>query len=215
MIRRRNNQMELFTIIIIAVGLSMDAFAVSIVSGAAYKQLHIKHALRMAVFFGGFQSFMPLVGSLAGMTIREYIANYDHWIAFGILSCIGGKMIYESFKIGQAKKVLDPSNILSLLILSVATSIDALAIGITLSFLKVPLVVAVTIIGLITFVLSYLGVFIGGKFGHFFENKIEAVGGLILIGLVQKYCLSTWFPKGVPCSVWIKRYNKYTHKFRT
>ncbi len=178
--------MELVTIVIIAVGLSMDAFAVSIVSGAAYKQLHVNHALRMALFFGIFQAFMPLVGSLAGMTIREYIANYDHWIAFGILCGVGGKMIYESFKIGPAKKVPDPSNIVSLLFLAVATSIDALAIGITLSFLKVPLVVAVTIIGLVTFVLSYLGVFIGGKFGHFFENKIEAVGGLILIGLGAK-----------------------------
>jgi putative Mn2+ efflux pump MntP len=186
--------MELFTIVIIAVGLSMDAFAVSIVSGAAYKQLHVKHALRMAVFFGGFQAFMPLVGSLAGLTIRAHIANYDHWIAFGILCGVGGKMIYESFRIGSAKKVLDPSNIFSLLILAVATSIDALAIGITLSFLKVPLGVAVTIIGLVTFVLSYLGVFIGDKFGNsrkgwpspFFENKIEAIGGLILIGLGAK-----------------------------
>jgi putative Mn2+ efflux pump MntP len=171
--------MELFTIVIIAFGLSMDAFAVSIVSGTAFKQLRVKHALRLAVFFGGFQAFMPLVGSLAGGTIRENIVSYDHWVAFGILSGVGGKMIYESFKIASATKNLDPSNIFSLLILSIATSIDALAIGITLSM-------AVIIIGLVTFVLSYLGVFIGDKFGHFFENKIEAIGGLILIGLGVK-----------------------------
>jgi len=91
--------MGLITIIIIAVGLAMDAFAVSIVSGTAYKQLKIKNAFRIAIFFGGFQAFMPLVGALAGLSVKKYMANYDHWIAFGLLSGVGGKMIYESFKI--------------------------------------------------------------------------------------------------------------------
>ncbi len=178
--------MALITIIIIALGLSMDAFAVSIVSGAAYKQLKIKHALRIALFFGGFQAIMPLIGYLAGLSIKTYITPYDHWVAFGLLSAVGGKMIYESFKIKSAEENLNPSNILILLVLSLATSIDALAIGITLSFLRVSLATAVSIIGLVTFVLSYLGVFIGKRFGHFFENKIEAIGGLILIGLGLK-----------------------------
>jgi putative Mn2+ efflux pump MntP len=178
--------MALITIIIIALGLAMDAFAVSIVSGAAYKQLHIKHALRIAFFFGGFQAIMPLIGYLAGLSIKTYIGLYDHWVAFGLLSAVGGKMVYESFKIRSAEENLNPSNIFILLVLSVATSIDALAIGITLSFLKVSLATAVGIIGLVTFVLSYLGVFIGKRFGHFFENKIEAIGGLILIGLGLK-----------------------------
>jgi putative Mn2+ efflux pump MntP len=176
----------LITIIVIALGLAMDAFAVSIVSGAAYKQLKIKHALRIALFFGGFQAIMPLIGYLAGLSIKTYIISYDHWVAFGLLSAVGGKMIYESFKIKTAEENLNPSNILILLVLSVATSIDALAIGITLSFLRVSLAAAVSIIGLVTFVLSYLGVFIGKRFGHFFENKIEAIGGLILIGLGLK-----------------------------
>jgi putative Mn2+ efflux pump MntP len=178
--------MALITIIVIALGLAMDAFAVSIVSGAAYKQLKIKHALRIALFFGGFQAVMPLIGYLAGLSIKTYIISYDHWVAFGLLSAVGGKMIYESFKIKTAEENLNPSNILILLVLSVATSIDALAIGITLSFLRVSLAAAVSIIGLVTFVLSYLGVFIGKRFGHFFENKIEAIGGLILIGLGLK-----------------------------
>lgn len=201
--------MDLITIIVIALGLAMDAFAVSIVSGAAYKQLKIKHALRIAVFFGGFQAFMPLVGSLAGLSIKAYVTHYDHWVAFSLLCAVGGKMIYESFKIRSVKKNLNPSNMLVLLVLSVATSIDALAIGITLSFLRAPLIMAVSIIGLVTFVLSYLGVFIGKKCGHsrnrqdalrqggpspFFENKpvsskverIEAAGGLILVGLGTK-----------------------------
>jgi len=175
--------MDLVTIIVIAVGLAIDAFAVSIVSGSAYKQLHVKHALRIAVFFGGFQAIMPLIGFLAGLSVKEYIANYDHWVAFGLLSAVGGKMIYESFKIKSVEENFDPSNIFVLLVLSIATSIDALAIGITLSLIVSSIAIAVIIIGLVTFVLSYLGVCIGKKFGHFFENKIEALGGIILIGL--------------------------------
>jgi putative Mn2+ efflux pump MntP len=178
--------MGLITITIIAVGLAMDAFAVSIVSGSVYKQLKIKHAFRIAVFFGGFQAIMPLIGSLAGISLKGYVANYDHWMAFALLSAVGAKMIYESFKITSAEKFFNPENILVLLVLSIATSIDALAVGITLSFLQVSIAVAVVIIGFVTFVLSYLGVLIGRRFGHFFENKIEALGGLVLIGLGAK-----------------------------
>jgi putative Mn2+ efflux pump MntP len=175
--------MGLITITIIALALAMDAFAVSIVSGTAYKKLKAKHALRMALSFGAFQAFMPLVGSLAGLTIRDHIAEYDRWVAFGLLAAVGGKMIYESFKIGSPRKNFNPANIFVLLLLSVATSIDALAVGITISLLEVSIVVAVTIIGLVTFVLSYLGVYIGKKIGHFFEGQIEAIGGLVLIAL--------------------------------
>ena len=175
--------MHLFTIIVVAVGLAIDAFVVSIVSGSAYKQLHVKHALRMAVFFGSFQAVMPLIGFMAGLSVKEYIERYDHWIAFGLLSAVGCKMIYESFKINSIEEKSDPSNIFVLLVLSVATSIDALAIGITLSLITSSIILAVIIIGLVTFVLSYFGVYIGKRFGHFFENKIEAVGGLVLIGL--------------------------------
>lgn len=175
--------MELITIIVIAIGLAMDAFVVSIVSGSAYKQLHVKHALRMALFFGAFQAFMPLIGSLAGLGLKDYIADYDHWVAFALLAAVGGKMIYESFKIKSIEDNPDPSNIFVLLVLSIATSIDALAIGITLSLIISSVTLAVIIIGLITFALSYAGVLIGKKFGHFFENRIEALGGLVLIGI--------------------------------
>jgi putative Mn2+ efflux pump MntP len=185
--------MDFITVIVIAVGLAMDAFVVSIVSGGAYRQLHVKHALRMALFFGAFQAFMPLIGSLAGLTVKEHIEYCDHWIAFGLLSAVGVKMIYESFKIKSVKENLDPSNIFVLLVLSVATSIDALAVGITLSLIASSIAVAVVIIGLITFVLSCLGVVIGKKFGHFFENKIEALGGLILIGIGAKILLQHLF----------------------
>jgi putative Mn2+ efflux pump MntP len=185
--------MQLLNIIIIAVGLAMDTFAVSIVSGSAYKQLKIKHALRMAAFFGGFQAIMPLVGSLAGISVKEYIAGFDHWTAFALLSAVGVKMIYESFKITKAEENFNPENIVVLLALSVATSIDALVVGITLSFLRIPIAIAVTIIGLVTFVLSYLGVLIGKRFGHFFENKIEAIGGLVLIALGLKILIQHCF----------------------
>ena len=185
--------MDSLTIIIIAVGLAMDAFVVSIISGSAYKQLHVKHALRMALFFGAFQAFMPLIGSLAGLTLREYIADYDHWIAFGLLAAVGGKMIYESLKIKSVEENPDPSNIFVLLVLSVATSIDALAVGITLSLIAGSIVVAVIIIGLMTFVLSYLGVYIGKRFGHFFESRMEAVGGIILIGIGTKVLIEHLF----------------------
>ncbi|KPK41144.1 MAG: hypothetical protein AMJ65_10060 [Phycisphaerae bacterium SG8_4] len=185
--------MDSLTIIVIAVGLAMDAFVVSIVSGGTYRQLHVRHALRMALFFGAFQAFMPLIGSLAGLTLREYIASYDHWIAFGLLAAVGGKMIYESFKIKSVEENPDPSNIFVLLVLSVATSIDALAVGISLSLIAGSIVVAVIIIGLITFILSYVGVCIGKRFGHFFESKMEALGGVILIGIGTKVLIEHLF----------------------
>lgn len=175
--------MEFITIIIIAVGLAMDAFAVSIVSGSTYRQLKIMHAFRIALFFGGFQAFMPLIGALAGLSIRQRIQAYDHWVAFALLAAVGGKMIYESFQFKPAKQNSDPSNIFVLLVLSVATSIDALAVGVTLSLITTSIALAVTIIGVVTFILSYLGVAVGKRFGHFFENKIEALGGIVLIAI--------------------------------
>ena len=178
--------MELVTILLVAVGLAMDAFAVSIVTGSVYRELNLKHVLRMALFFGGFQAVMPVIGFLAGLSMKEYITGVDHWIAFGLLSFVGGKMVYEAFQIQAAEKNRDPSNLLILLALSVATSIDALAVGITLSLLTNAIALAVTIIGVITFGLSYAGVSVGKRFGHFFESRIEVLGGLILIAIGLK-----------------------------
>ena len=175
---------EIITISGIAVGLAMDAFAVSVASGSVFKELHLRYAIRMALFFGIFQAIMPLLGYAAGNTLAVYIVNFDHWIAFGLLVLIGGKMIYEAFKIEDVeKKPRDPSNFIVLLALSIATSIDALAVGITLSLVTRHVYMAVILIGVITFVLSYVGYEIGKKLGHFFENKIEILGGLILIAI--------------------------------
>ncbi len=171
--------MQIATIIFIAIGLAMDAFAVSITSGAAYKELHVKHTLRIALFFGGFQAIMPILGYFAGQQIIKYVAAYDHWIAFGLLTAIGLKMIWESRQLEKSSK--DPSQIIVLLALAIATSIDALAVGFTLSLLTVPILLNAIIIGVITFILSLAGVYIGKKIGHLFENKIEIIGGIVLI----------------------------------
>jgi putative Mn2+ efflux pump MntP len=174
------------TIILIALGLSMDAFAVSLASGAAVKELRLQHALRMALFFGSFQAFMPVIGWLAGTGLRGFIAGFDHWIAFALLSAIGGKMIYESTRIGEHGNAIDPFNFSILLLLSIATSIDALAVGVSFAFIGVDIVAPVIIIGLITFVLSLLGVYIGDKVGHLFERTMAIFGGLILIAIGVK-----------------------------
>ncbi len=181
--------MALLTIIILAFVLAMDAFAVSIVCGAAYRKLRPGGAFQIAMFFGGFQAVMPLVGCLGGISVKGYIAHYDHWLAFGLLAAVGAKMIYESFQIKSIEDKPDPTNISVLLLLSAATSIDALAVGITLPFINVPIAAAVIIIGIVTFLLSYFGVFLGKRVGHFFENKIQLAGGLVLIGLGTKILL--------------------------
>jgi putative Mn2+ efflux pump MntP len=175
--------MDAITIIAIAFGLAMDAFAVSITSGITIKNLKINNALKIALFFGLFQAIMPLVGWLAGLSLKDFISEIDHWIAFGLLSFIGCKMIYESITVQSNEKQIDPLNVYVLLMLSVATSIDALAVGVSFAFLKVSIVTPVIIIGTVTFLLSYLGVYIGDRIGHFFENKIEIAGGILLIGI--------------------------------
>jgi len=174
----------MITILLIAVGLAMDAFAVSISSGVTIKRLRISYAFTIAALFGGFQAVMPGIGWLAGHGLKSLIAGVDHWIAFGLLTAVGCKMIYESPKMGSTGN--GSLDIVVLLVLSVATSIDALAVGLSLSMLGISVLVAAIVIGLVTFVLSFCGVYIGKRFGHVFENKIQIVGGLILIGIGTK-----------------------------
>jgi putative Mn2+ efflux pump MntP len=181
---------ELITVCGIGIGLAMDTFAISIATGGVYRQLHIKHALRMALFFGGFQALMPLLGWFAGEKLSGVIASYDHWVAFGLLAFIGGKMIYEAFEIKEVEsRPQDPSNLAVLLMLSIATSIDALVVGITLTLVTKFIFEAVLLIGIITFAISFLGWLLGKRAGHLFENKIEILGGLILIGIGAKILL--------------------------
>ncbi len=170
-------------ILFIALGLAMDAFAVSITSGFTIKQLRIHHALRVGLFFGLFQAVMPLVGWAVGLSVRDFVVEVDHWIAFSLLVLVGGKMIYESFKIESIKKRPDVLKISTLLMLSLATSIDALIMGVTFAMLKISILLPILVIGIVTFLLSFVGVYIGDRLGHFFENKMEFVGGLVLIGI--------------------------------
>jgi putative Mn2+ efflux pump MntP len=185
--------LSLFSIVVIALGLAMDAFAVSVASGFTIRRLHIRHAFRMALFFGAFQALMPVVGWLAGLSLRDWIASIDHWIAFGLLGFIGIKMIVESARLDPDGKKSDPMKLMVLLMLSVATSIDALAVGLTFAILQVSILLPVLVIGIITFVLSFAGVYIGDRFGHFFEKKIEIIGGIILIGIGTKILIEHLF----------------------
>jgi len=185
--------MELLTILLIAIGLSMDAFAVSITSGMAIKTLKIRHILRIALLFGLFQAVMPVIGWLAGMQIRRWIAAFDHWIAFMLLAFIGGKMILEATILESEKESSDPLHFGTLFVLAVATSIDALAVGLSFSFLNVLIAAPAIIIGVVTFAISFAGVAIGHAFGSFFQKKIEIVGGLILIAIGVKILVEHLF----------------------
>lgn len=167
----------------------MDAFAVAVSSGVTIKNFKLKNALTMALFFGGFQAVMPVIGWLAGMGLKQFIVDWDHWVAFGLLSFIGIKMIYESFKIKEETDGDGAMSLYVLFVLSVATSIDALIVGTTFAFLDMVIFVPVVIIGIVTFCFSLAGAYIGKKVGHFFENKIEIIGGLTLIAIGFKILL--------------------------
>lgn len=175
--------MEPATIFLIAIGLSMDAFAVSIASGFAMDRLRMGSILRIALFFGGFQALMPVIGYFIGMSIRDYIMGFDHWIAFGLLSFVGVRMIHESLSSKQDRERMDTESLPTLLLLAVATSIDALAVGLSLSLLKIAIFSSAAIIGITTFVISSLGVVIGRQSGRMLGNKVEILGGMILIGI--------------------------------
>lgn len=178
--------MELF---LIAVGLSMDAFAVAVCKGLGMKKLDLRRAGLVALFFGGFQGLMPLTGWILGSQFEQYIVSIDHWIAFLLLGYIGGKMIWDAFHDDGECECCDNFSIKELFIMAVATSIDALAVGITFAFLRVDIGPAVAFIGSITFILSFLGVFIGFKFGSKFKSKATLAGGVILCLIGAKILL--------------------------
>lgn len=178
--------MNMPAVFFIALSLSMDTFAVSITSGVAARQLKLQHALKAGVIFGFAQALMLLIGWLAGIGFKNFISVFDHWAAFIILTAIGVKMIYESVKIGEIEKKIDTTSLFALLVLSIATSIDALAVGFTFTMINVAMLTPVVVVGLVTFLISIAGIYIGNRFGHFFEKKVEAIGGLILIAIGVK-----------------------------
>lgn len=172
--------MSLAELFILAVGLSIDAFAVSVCKGLSVPKMQLKHALTCGVYFGGFQGLMPLIGYLLGSQFEEMIVSIDHWIAFVLLGIIGFNMIKESRE--QDEENLNSSfAVKEMVTLAIATSIDALAVGVTFAFLRVDIFWAVTFIALVTFTLSSIGVKVGNVFGMRYKSKAELAGGLILI----------------------------------
>lgn len=176
------------TILLIALGLATDAFAVSIAHGIATRNRRYTTGLALAGSFGAFQTFMPVLGWLAGLSLIELIGNFDHWLAFGLLAFVGGKMIYSARDNAEEKKE-NRLTAATLLVLSVATSIDALAVGLSFSFLQASITVPVVVIGTVTFFLSFGGFCFGNKLGNFVGNKIHVVGGIVLIAIGIKILL--------------------------
>lgn len=172
--------MELFEIVAIGFGLAMDAFAVSVCKGLSMKKIDWKKGIIIALYFGAFQALMPVLGYFLGNTFSSLVQKIDHWIAFILLAVIGGNMIKESAD-DEKENRNDNVDVKTMALLAIATSIDALAIGITFAFFEVNILLAIGIIGIITFTLSIIGVIIGNKFGDKFQNKAELAGGIILI----------------------------------
>lgn len=180
-------------LLLMGVGLAMDAFAVSVCKGLAMRKVNKKQAVIIALFFGGFQALMPFIGWALGIQFESYITSIDHWIVFVLLGFIGGKMIVEALKPEEDEEIeqMDPPlDIKQLIMLAIATSIDALAVGITFAFLNYPIVEAITIIGVVTFIICIAGVYVGNFFGSKYKNKAEFVGGLILVLIGCKILLS-------------------------
>lgn len=178
-------------LILLAVGLAMDAFSVAICKGLSMKKLSYRSGLIIALFFGVFQAAMPLIGYLLGSSFAKYITSFSHWVAIVLLGIIGGKMVYESMHDDKEENndVEYKLNLKELWVLAVATSIDALAVGIIFAAEKTNLMISVSMIGIITFVLSFAGIIIGNKFGSKHEKKAEIAGGIVLILIGAKLLL--------------------------
>lgn len=192
--KREKNMVLFIEILLIGVGLSMDAFAVSICKGLGMTKVNRKQALTIGLYFGGFQALMPFIGYMLGIRFEKYIISIDHWIAFILLGFIGGKMVYEAVKEKDDDAVVEKDLALNqgeMLLLAIATSIDALAVGIMFAFTYDGLNIywAITIIGLTTFVLSIIGVIVGNFFGNKYKKKSEIAGGIILILIGVKILL--------------------------
>ena len=185
--------MNIVDILVIGAGLSMDAFAVSVCKGLAMKKMDIKKALVCSLYFGVFQALMPLIGFLLGSGFKNVVSSIDHWIAFVLLGIIGINMIKEA---KSCDVVNDSMDVKTMFTLAVATSIDALAIGVTFAFLKVSIIPAVSIIGLITFVCCFIGDKLGSVFGEKLKSKAEIMGGVMLILIGTKILIEHLFFQG-------------------
>lgn len=178
--------MGILEILLIAIGVSMDAFAVSICKGLSVRKLRSRHVFTVSMWFGGFQALMPVIGYFVGVSFADYVTTYDHWISFVLLAVIGANMIKESFEKEEDNDSNSDFSFRKMFVLAIATSIDALAVGVSFAFLQVNIWVAVLIIGATTAAFSGIGIIIGNQFGARYKSKAEFVGGLILIAIGLK-----------------------------
>ena len=178
--------MDTITLTGLALALAMDAFAVALGTGAVLSRLTGRHLFRLGFHFGLFQALMPVIGWLAGLTIMQWVEAWDHWIAFSLLAIIGGRMIYEAFSDEEKTDDRDPTKGLSLVLLSIATSIDALAVGFSLSVIGVSIWMPALVIGLVAGVLTIVGMLLGGRIGDRWGSRVEIFGGLVLIAIGAK-----------------------------
>ena len=175
--------MDAITLTGLALALAMDAFAVALGTGAVLSRLTGRHLFRLGFHFGLFQALMPVIGWLAGLTIIQWVEAWDHWIAFSLLAIIGGRMIYEAFSDEENTDDRDPTKGLSLVLLSIATSIDALAVGFSLSVIGVSIWMPALVIGLVAGVLTIAGMLLGGRIGNRWGSHVEIFGGVVLIAI--------------------------------
>lgn len=185
--------MSILELILIGIGLAMDAFAVSICKGLAMRKFDYKMAGTLALSFGGFQALMPFLGWLLGSQFAHAIEAYDHWIAFALLMIIGFQMLKEGLSTKEDDEISNVTSFKELMMLSIATSIDALAVGVTFSFLKVSIGFAIAVIGIITFIISFAGVKIGNVFGTKYKQRAEIFGALVLMAIGTKILLQHLF----------------------
>jgi len=178
--------MEPVTLIFIALALAMDAFAVAMAAGVALHPVSKRQLFRLGFHFGLFQGLMPIIGWLAGLSLQSLISAYDHWLAFGLLSFVGGKMIFEAFHDDEEKQKTDPTRGATMVMLSVATSIDALAVGLSLALIGVNIWTPALVIGLTASTLTVAGMLLGAKIGMIWGKRVEVLGGLVLIGIGVK-----------------------------
>ncbi len=174
----------------IAVGLAMDAFAVSIAAGLSIPQLTRRHIFRLAFHFGLFQSMMPVIGWLAGLSVEGFVGVYDHWVAFGLLTFLGGKMLWEAATDAERKRAGDPTRGLMLVTLSIATSLDALAVGLSMAMLRVSIWLPSVIIGLVAGGLTTVGIRFGSRIGAKYGRAAEVLGGLVLLAIGARVLVS-------------------------
>ena len=183
--------MSLISLLLIALALAMDAFAVALAAGVVLAPVSKRQLFRLGFHFGLFQGLMPIIGWLAGRSIQSLISAFDHWVAFGLLAFVGGKMIYEACSAEDEQDRSDPTKGMTMVMLSIATSIDALAVGLSLAVVGVEIWTPALVIGLVAAIMTVIGMLLGGKVGSIWGQRVEIVGGLILIGIGTKILLES------------------------